>query len=237
MKKYLTTTLALRPRGMKKMLLSFAFTLIVAPALAQTIRKGDANDDKKVDREDVSEVSNAIMGKASSRFNEKNADANRDKKVNAADVVVITGMILDGATNSGGQRLVVLKKDGTKLFYDLLEEPVTTFENGQLVISTNKTVVYSPLSEIVRYTFEGAFDEVVVPKANPGETAYQQKNDVMSFSGLPEGTPVELCSSDGSILLSQSTAADRKVEVSLVDQPAGTYSVKIGDASYKFVKL
>lgn len=221
---------------MKKILSIFVLTLIVAPALAQTIRKGDANGDKKVDKEDVSEVSNAILGKASSKFNEKNADANTDKKVNAADVVVITDMILNGTTNSGSQRLVVLKKDGTKLFYYLHEEPVTTFEGGQLVITTNNTVVYSQLSEIARYTFEGAFDEVDVPKENPGEMTYQQKNDVMSFSGLPKGTVVELYSSDGRRQSSQSTAAGQKVEVSLIDQPAGTYSVKIGNSSYKFVK-
>lgn len=221
---------------MKKILLLLELMLVVAPGFAQSIRKGDANGDKTVNADDVTEVSNAILGKPSLKYNEKNADANRDKKVNAADVVVITGMILDGTTNAGNQRLVVLKKDGTKLSYDLSEEPVTTFESGQLVITTSKTAVYFQLSEMTRYTFEGAFDEVVVPSTTPGETVYQQTNDVMSFSGLPKGTVVELYASDGRRLSSQRTAAGQKVEVSLADQPAGTYSVKIGDASYKFVK-
>ena len=104
---------------MKKALLLFAIALMAASVEAQSVRRGDANNDKKVDSQDVTEVSNAIMGKPSANYNMKNADANRDKKVNAADVVVITNMVLDGTTNEGDQRMVLLKKDGTKLYYDL----------------------------------------------------------------------------------------------------------------------
>ena len=145
---------------MKRLLFFLSLVLTAATVSSQEIIKGDANDDKKVSRLDVLEVGDAIMGKPSERYNEKNADANRDDKVNAADVVVITNMVLDGTTNAGGQRLVLLKKDGTKTYYDLYEEPVTTFENGQLVLTTSKTTAYFKLSEIVRYTFEGAYDEI-----------------------------------------------------------------------------
>lgn len=140
---------------MKKILLSFALVLTAASGGAQTVRKGDANNDKKVDSKDVTEVSNAIIGKPSANYNEKNADVNRDEKVNAADVVVITNMVLDGTTNDCEQRLVVLKKDGTKAFYDLVEKPVTTFSDGQLVVTTSQATAYYPLNEIVRYTYEG----------------------------------------------------------------------------------
>ena len=145
---------------MKRLIFFLSLVLTAATANAQTVRKGDANNNKTVDSKDVTEVSNAIMGKPSANYNAKNADANRDDKVNAADVVVITDMVLDGTTNAGGQRLVLLKKDGTKSYYDLHEEPVTTFEDGQLVITTSKTTAYFNLSEIVRYTFEGAYDEI-----------------------------------------------------------------------------
>jgi hypothetical protein len=144
---------------MKKLLLAVV-VLMAASAGAQTVRRGDANNDKKVDSKDVTEVSNAIMGEPSANYNQKNADVNRDDKVNAADVVVITNMVLDGTTNDAGQRMVLLKKDGTKLYYDLHEEPVTTFSGGQLILTTSKTTAYFQLSEIIRYTFEGAFDEI-----------------------------------------------------------------------------
>ena len=221
---------------MKRLIFFLSLVLTAATASAQTVRKGDANNDKTVDSKDVTEVSNAIMGKPSANYNAKNADANRDDKVNAADVVVITDMILDGTTNAGGQRLVLLKKDGTKSYYDLHEEPVTTFENGQLVLTTSKTTAYFKLSEIVRYTFEGAYDEIGKAKVRAGETVYRQGKDAMSFEGLPKGTVVELYTADGRQLSSQKTSGDTSTEVSLVGQPAGTYYVKIGDSQYKFEK-
>lgn len=210
--------------------------LMAASVGAQTVRRGDANNDKKVDSKDVTEVSNAIMGEPSANYNQKNADVNRDDKVNAADVVVITNMVLDGTTNDAGQRMVLLKKDGTKLFYDLHEEPMTTFGDGQLILTTNKTTAYFQLSEIVRYTFEGAYDEIGKAKARSGETVYYQTRDAMSFDGLPKGTLVELYTSDGRKLASQYTSGDTTTEVSLADQPKGTYFVKIGDTQYKFEK-
>jgi hypothetical protein len=221
---------------MKKLLVFLSFVLTAVTVSAQSIRKGDANNDNTVDSKDVTEVSNAIMGKPSANYNAKNADANRDDKVNAADVVVITNMVLDGTTNAGGQRLVLLKKDGTKSYYDLHEEPVTTFANGQLVLTTSKTTAYFQLSEIIRYTFEGAFDEIGKAKTRGGETVYHQTRDAMSFDGLPKGTLVELYTSDGRKLSSQHTSGDTTTEVSLADQPRGTYYVKIGDAQYKFEK-
>jgi len=221
---------------MKKLLLCIMLILTVASAGAQTVRRGDANNDKKVDSKDVTEVSNAIMGEPSANYNQKNADVNRDDKVNAADVVVITNMVLDGTTNDAGQRMVLLKKDGTKLYYDLHEEPVTTFSGGQLILTTSKTTAYFQLSEIIRYTFEGAFDEIGKAKTRGGETVYHQTRDAMSFDGLPKGTLVELYTSDGRKLSSQQTSGDTTTEVSLADQPKGTYYVKIGDAQYKFEK-
>lgn len=221
---------------MKNLLVFLSFVLTAVTVSAQSIRKGDANNDNTVDSKDVTEVSNAIMGKPSANYNAKNADANRDDKVNAADVVVITNMVLDGTTNDSGQRMVLLKKDGTKLFYDLHEEPVTTFSNGQLVLTTSKTTAYFQLSEIIRYTFEGAYEEIGKAKARAGETVYHQTRDAMSFDGLPRGTLVELYTSDGRKLSSQQTSGDATTEVSLADQPRGTYYVKIGDAQYKFEK-
>ena len=202
---------------MKKLLVFLSIVLTAVTVSAQSIRKGDANNDNTVDSKDVTEVSNAIMGKPSANYNAKNADANRDDKVNAADVVVITNMVLDGTTNAGGQRLVLLKKDGTKS-------------------TTSKTTAYFQLSEIIRYTFEGAFDEIGKAKTRGGETVYHQTRDAMSFDGLPKGTLVELYTSDGRKLSSQHTSGDTTTEVSLADQPRGTYYVKIGDAQYKFEK-
>ena len=54
---------------------------------------GDANGDGTVDKADVEEVANYIMGKASDAFNKEAADVNGDGTVNAADIVVIVNII------------------------------------------------------------------------------------------------------------------------------------------------
>lgn len=76
---------------MKKPLFFLRFILMTAAASPQSIRKGDTNNDKTVNSNDVIEVVNVIMGKPSTDYNVNNADANRDDEVNAADVVEENG--------------------------------------------------------------------------------------------------------------------------------------------------
>ena len=99
---------------MKKLLLFLSLVLTATIVSAQTIRKGDANNDKKINRLDVFEVSDAIMNKPSDKYNKTNADANSDDKVNAADIVVIVNMIKNDSENP---ILIVWKADGTKVYY------------------------------------------------------------------------------------------------------------------------
>lgn len=60
---------------MKRILLSLMLVLAAFTVGAQEVIKGDANNDKKVTKLDVLEVSDAIMDRPSDHFNAKNADA------------------------------------------------------------------------------------------------------------------------------------------------------------------
>jgi nickel-dependent lactate racemase len=136
---------------MKKLLLFLSLVLTATTVSAQTIRKGDANNDKKVNRVDVLEVSDAIMGKPSERYNEKNADANSDDKVDAADIVVIVNMIKNDSENP---ILIVWKADGTKVddkyvTWKCIFKPgfknyiVNHFNNGMLVQVKGEVMPYA----------------------------------------------------------------------------------------------
>jgi uncharacterized Zn-binding protein involved in type VI secretion len=50
---------------------------------------GDANDDKKVDAEDIVTITEYMMGKEPENFNFKNADVNGDSVINIADIIQI----------------------------------------------------------------------------------------------------------------------------------------------------
>ena len=134
------------------------------------------------------------------------------------------------------QRLVVWQKSGEKVYFDLNEEPETTFEGTQLVIKTNTTTVYYQLENVLRYTYEGAMTAIEGPKLRPGEVRFMQGSDQMAFDGLPDGTTLEVYSLDGKKLFTKQALGGQRTVLSLASQPAGTYIVKVGDATYKFMK-
>ena len=140
------------------------------------------------------------------------------------------------AQNDATQRLVVWQRSGEKVYFDLTEEPETTFENGKLVIKTTKTTVYYLLENVLRYTYEGVSTAIDGLKLKPGEVRFLQGKDYMSFEGLGEGTSLELYSTDGKKLSTMHANGGQRTTLSLAGHPAGTYIVKVGDATFKFLK-
>lgn len=133
-------------------------------------------------------------------------------------------------------QLVVWLRNGQKVYHDLADKPETRFNVGYLMLSTDKVSVTYPLTDVLRYTYEGNIPVVSVPDIKPGEMRFQQGADEMRFDGLAAGTMLHVYSSDGKLIRSQKTATGQTAVVSLKGQPAGLYIVKIGDASYKFMK-
>ena len=135
------------------------------------------------------------------------------------------------------QRLVVWQKSGEKAYFDLTDEPETTFEDGKLVIKTAKTTVSYPLTSVLRYTYEGGtITEVGEQTIRPGEMRYMQSEDEMAFDGLPDGARLDVYSLDGIKLFTVQAREGLRTVVSFASYPAGTYIVKAGDATIKFLK-
>ena len=138
--------------------------------------------------------------------------------------------------DDAAQQLVVWLKNGQKIRHDLADKPETRFNAGYLMLSTSKVSVSYPLTDVLRYTFEGDIPVVSVPSVKPGEIRVSQNDNAMLFEGLPDGTNVEVFTLDGKKLSAQTARKGQKTLVSLQRHPAGTYLVKVGDATYKFVK-
>ncbi|MBR3091597.1 MAG: T9SS type A sorting domain-containing protein [Bacteroidaceae bacterium] len=137
---------------------------------------------------------------------------------------------------SDTQWLVVWQKSGEKTYIELTDEPVTTFEDMQLVIRTSRTTAAFPLEDVLRYTFEGVMTAINAPKLKTGEIVFRQHAADMTFDGLADGTEVSLYSMDGKLLHTQSARSSLQTVVSLAGYPSGTYIVKVGHATYKFMK-
>lgn len=134
------------------------------------------------------------------------------------------------------QKLNVWKMDGTQIQFLLNDEPTTTFENGNLVITTNQGVFSYPLVQMRKYTHEGLPEGIDVPTVAPGDILVRQNNEAMLIEGLPDNQLVEVYSADGKHILSQRAAAGQSTLLNLTAQPQGTYIVSIGSTSFKFVK-
>ena len=141
------------------------------------------------------------------------------------------------AQTDAAQRLVVWMKGGEKVYFDLAKEPETTFENGMLVIKCDgEAAAYYHLANVLRYTYEGTMTAIGSPSLRPGEIVFRQGADQMQFEGLADGTQLDIYSLDGKKLASQTARSGQATTVSLVGHPAGTYIVKVGSATYKFMK-
>lgn len=134
------------------------------------------------------------------------------------------------------QKLNVHMMDGSQLQFLLTDEPVTTFENGNLVITTNQGVYSYPLAQMKKYTHEGLPEGIDVPTVAPGTIIVRQNNEQMLIEGLPDNQLVEVYSADGKLILSQHAVGGQSTLLNLANQPQGTYIVNVGQTSFKFVK-
>ena len=152
-------------------------------------------------------------------------------------VVLLTFSTTMHAQNGGVQKqqLVVWLTDGTTVRHDLTDEPVTTFSGGALFLNTTSTTISYPLENVKRYTYVGVAD-TPMSIVRPGEIRFAQGNDRMTFDGLPEGAVLNVYSSDGKLLQTLTAHSGQTTLISLASQPAGTYIIKTGDATYKFLK-
>lgn len=140
------------------------------------------------------------------------------------------------AQSDATQKLVVWLKGDKKVYHDLSDQPETTFSEGMLWLKTDKVSVSYPLTDVLRYTFEGAMTAIESAKVRPGEMRFLQGKDAMAFDGLPEGTQLELYALDGKKLSTVTALGGQRTVISLANRPSGTYIVKMGDAAFKFVK-
>ena len=134
------------------------------------------------------------------------------------------------------QRLVVWLKGGQKVYHDLSDQPETFFSNGMLWLKTDKVSVNYPLTDVLRYTFEGAMTAIETPSVRPGEIRFSQNNNTMAFEGIPDGTILDIYSLDGKKISSVKAQSGQQTLISFANRPAGTYIVKMGDTSFKFMK-
>ena len=129
--------------------------------------------------------------------------------------------------------LQIWQSDGNVVSINLNEQPVTTYSEGNLTITTTKTIITYPLEKVVKYTYVSAegIDSLEGMKSH-----FSQDGETLIFSGLPLGTEIAIYSSAGMVMQKVKAVNQHKTTVSVSDLPPGVYLVKVNEITYKITK-
>ncbi len=129
--------------------------------------------------------------------------------------------------------LQIWQSDGKVVNIDLNEQPVTTYSDGNLIITTTKTTITYPLEKVVKYTYVSAEGIESIDAMN---TKFSQDGETLTFSGLAQGTEIAVYASSGQMMRKTNTGPQAKTIVSVSDLPPGVYLVKVNSVTYKITK-
>lgn len=132
------------------------------------------------------------------------------------------------------QILVVWQKGGSKVYFNLDEQPKTTFTTNELVITTSTATYNYPLANISRYTYEGG--ALSVSNTKTQTISITQNIDDVIVTGLPVGKTASVYGVDGKLIIQKRSDGTNRLILSLSDIPAGVYAIKAEEVTYKFTK-
>lgn len=151
-------------------------------------------------------------------------------------LLLIAGVLVSVTSKASNKVLQIWQADGQIVTISLNEEPVTTYSEGNLIITTTNTTITYPLENVQRYTYaentpisegDGLPDGIKSIFSNDGET--------LTFKGLKSNADINIYSPSGQLIRTVKANGD-KVAVSLSQLPTGVYLVKANGVTYKISK-
>jgi len=129
-------------------------------------------------------------------------------------------------------RLVIKQKSGNETVVQLAFNPVITFSSEDMIVSSDLTTIYIPLSDMDHYKVYDGTSSI-----RPLKDAPKFANGHVVFSGLVEGTVARVYNVDGRLVGQQSADASGHADISLERLPKGVYIVSTpNNSSIKIVK-
>lgn len=131
--------------------------------------------------------------------------------------------------------LVVLSKDGTAVAYALEEKPKLAFTKTDLLITTDKTTVTYPLSNLAKFTFDKQ-NNTAIKNLLSEEPIFSFDGDVLIFPNLKTNSEVSILTIGGMLVLKKKVLSDGEYSFPLSRLSTGIYIVKIDKLTYKIIK-
>ena len=130
--------------------------------------------------------------------------------------------------------LQILLSDGQVVSINLSEEPRTTYQDGNLVITTTKNTITYPLEQVKTFTYSSVATGIDKPEKMG--VAFSKDGEVLTLTGLKPHTKVTLYNVSGQLLKTIDNKDDKKVVVSASQFPFGIYVVKANGGTFKIMK-
>lgn len=130
--------------------------------------------------------------------------------------------------------LQVLLSDGQVVFINLNEEPRTTYQNGNLVITTKNNSITYPLEKVKRFTYVTSNDVIDAIKAV--DATFSNDGETITFTSLKPHTKIYLYNVAGQLLKTLDSGDSNKIVISASQYPSGVYVVKVNGGTYKISK-
>lgn len=141
--------------------------------------------------------------------------------------------ILVGTANADNNVLQIWQADGQVLSINLSEQPVTTFSDGKLVVTTSTATISLPMENVKKYTYLLATNGIDDIKTE--QVTISQNGESITFCGLKSGTEISVYNASG-VQMKQVKATHETETVTVSDLQVGVYAVKANGVTYKIMK-
>ena len=135
---------------------------------------------------------------------------------------------------TGEKALKISLSDGQVVAIRLDEEPRTTYQDGNLVITTDNYSISYPLERVKRFTYVNIND--VIDGLKTMKAAFSNDGETLTFSRLKPHTKIALYNIAGQLLKTFDNTESNEIVVSVSHFPTGVYIVKVNGGTYKIMK-
>ena len=129
--------------------------------------------------------------------------------------------------------LQVLLSDGQMVSINLNEEPRTTYQDGNLVITSTRNTVTYPLEKVRRFTYVSATG---IESLKTVGASFSNDGETLTFKGLKPHTKIYLYNVAGQLLKTIDSGDQKQIVISASHMPFGVYVVKVNGGTFKITK-
>ena len=131
------------------------------------------------------------------------------------------------------QMLQIVKMDGQTHTINLNQEPVTTYQDGNLVITTINATISYPLEVVRKFIFISGTEDIQNIKGDKFEISKDGR--FLTLSGLKSDTDAYLYSVNGVLMERIHVTSSTSISINLESYPIGVYMIKVDGATYKIL--